>query len=75
MSGMTPCCSNAQKCVPDAAEAGLHFVGNAHAARSAHGRYTSSEISRRQHDLPADARAGFRDVADSPRPLAAHTRR
>ena len=48
-----------------APESGLHFVGDAHAAAGAHVLVHFLEISRREDELTAHARAGFGRSAES----------
>src|SRR4029079_6523393 len=45
----------------DAPQAGLHLVGDAHAAYRADMPIDRIEIAGRRHDLSADARTGLRD--------------
>ena len=68
MSGITPCVLEAPEMRAGAAEAGLHFVGDAHAAGGAHVFVGVLEIAVRKHDEAADALDGFGDEAgDLPR--------
>ncbi len=60
---MTPQFSKPQKCVAGAAEAGLHFVGDAQAAVLADDVVDDLEIFRRRRDGAADALDRFADEA------------